>query len=123
MKSPKNVFRAILSVLIITTGCGKVAHKYMYDQNFSKDEFPRKIYIAEQVNPLNTEGFVPEKKQPFVEVTERDGDQKTGKLKEIREEEVVVITGYNVEDQTYSTMRKDVEEIIAKKDILLLKIW
>jgi hypothetical protein len=95
----------------------------MYDQNFSKDEFPRKIYIAEQVNPLNSEGIVPEKKQPFVEITRRDGDKEVGKLKAIREEEIVLILGYYFDEKKYTTVRKDVEVKIPKKDILLLKIW
>jgi len=88
--------------------------------------YPRAIYIENQVDKVQTEGKIAEKKNIYVDVSTRDGMKKSGKLIEISKESVRLTEGYyyatDKNNKALIKLDKD-EVIIPKTEILILKIW
>lgn len=116
--------RLITAVSIVFSvsllGCSENLHRYDYAP---KEDFPRMVYIGNEVQPLNTQTELPKEKQFFVEVRKKNGENQYGKLIKITETELVVSLGYHYTAVNDSTFKEENRAIIPKKDVFILKVF
>ncbi len=109
----------LLVIILLTLSCGRTYYSYV-----PNTEFPRMIYIEkEEILNLETVAARLYDKNVFVEVTTRDGATRTGKLLRIDEGELMMSPSYYYDMSEESAGKVDVEEIIPKDQIVVLKVY
>lgn len=120
----KSLLVAIFGTLILCTACSQTVRKHEKQLLVQRpDDYPRKIYVDTQVNPLNTREELPTEKRMFVEVTKRDGEMEMGKLIRITNEELLLSGGFRYETKNDSLVKVERKVNIPKEDVLILKVW
>jgi hypothetical protein len=124
MGSWKNLLFITLCVGLIES-CGQkpVENQYKHMPYFHADVVPSMVYVGNQVNSLNTNGQLPLDRKLFAEVRTREGHQKTGRILQITDRNLILSTGYYNLSSIDTTAVVENRMIIPKKEILILKIW
>jgi hypothetical protein len=109
----------VLVMVFLSLACGRTYYSYM-----PTTEFPRMVYIdkADILN-LGTVAARLYAGNTYAEVTTRDGVIRTGKLLRIDEGELMMSPSYYYEMSEESSGKVDVEEVIPKDQILILKVY
>jgi hypothetical protein len=118
MKREISIGITILVISLLTLSCGKTYTRYMPDT-----DLPRMVYMENDVQNLETVGGRLNDKPVYVEVTTRKGERDTGKLMRIDEDDLVISLGYYYSREGESVVKVDVEKLIPKGEILILKIF
>ena len=109
----------ILVTVFLMLGCGRTYYSYM-----PITESPRMIYIEkEDILNLGTVASRLYAGTVYVDVTTRDGVTRTGKLLRIDEGELMMSPSYYYDMAEESSGRVDVEEVIPKDQITVLKVY
>ena len=108
----------ILVLVLLTLSCGKTYYRYVPGK-----DMPRMVYWEDDILDLETVAARLYDKQVFIEVTTRDGETETGKLIRIDEGDLVMSPSYYYDTVDETVTRVDVEEIIPKDQILILKVY
>jgi hypothetical protein len=109
----------ILVMVFLMLGCGRTYYSYM-----PTAEFPRMVYFEkEDILNLGTVASRLYAGNVYVDVTTRDGVKRTGKLLRIDEGELMMSTGYYYEMAEDSAGKVEVEEVITKDQIIILKVY
>lgn len=120
----KILFYLAFNVLLYCIlSCSSVQHHYEYDTKYVPTDFPKFIYLNDQISVLNTRGTIQEDKRPFCEIRQKDGKKHMGKLVKIAETYVQISFGYNLREKNYKQTKVDKYMEIPKSEILILKIW
>jgi hypothetical protein len=110
----------ILVIVFLTLSCGGRTY-YRYVPN---TVVPRMVYLGEEeILNLGTVAARLYDKNVLVEVTTRDGATRTGKLLRIDEGELMMSPSYYYEMTEESAGKVDVEEVIPKDQITILKVY
>jgi len=120
MKYTRYIVLALFVYLVFNMACSKSLHKY---ENLPKKDFPRMVYIENEVEPLNTQVTLPGESQIYVEIRKKDGVMETGRLIRITEKDVVLSQGFYYSTVSDSTVKAESKIVISKEDILILKVW
>ncbi len=113
----------ILAGAGLALSCSRPVYRYEYTPYYPVYDIPRKVYVEDHVNPLYTDGAIPESSMTFVEVRTREGRRERGKLLQITMENLIMSDGYRYADPDDATSIIENEIIIPKSDILILKVW
>ena len=109
----------ILVIMLLTLSCGKTYYSYV-----PTAEYTRMVYMEkEDILNLETVAARLYDKQVYVEVTTRDGKKRTGKLIRIDGGDLMMTPSYYYDTVDESMVRVDVEEVIPKDQILVLKVF
>jgi len=109
----------ILVMVFLTLACGRAYYSYM-----PTTEFPRMVYIEkEDILNLGTVASRLYAGTVYVDVTTRDGVKRTGKLLRIDEGELMMSPSYYYDMAEESAGKVDVEVIIPKDQITILKVY
>ncbi len=109
----------LLVIMLLTLSCGRTYYKYV-----PNTILPRMIYMGEEeILNLGTVAARLYDKNVFVEVTTRDGVTRTGKLLRIDEGELMMSPSYYYDMSEESAGKVDVEEVIPKDQIVVLKVY
>jgi hypothetical protein len=118
MKGQISVAATILVILLVMLSCAKPYHPYVPDTRI-----PRMIYMEDDVQNLQTVAGKLSGRMVYVQVTTRKGVTEVGKLLRIGEDDVVLSPGYYYSVSGESTGKVDIEKLIPKNEILLLKVF
>lgn len=110
----------ILVILLLTLSCGGGKVYYNYVPN---TDLPRMVYWEEDILPLETVSGRLYNKQVFVEITKRDGETQTGKLVLIGKTDLVMTSQYYYSTLGDSLVKVDVEAVVPKDEIVILKVF
>lgn len=116
-------YLAFTGLLYCILNCSSVQHHYEYNTKYATSDFPKFIYLDDQISVLNTRGTVQEDKRPFCEIRKKNGTNHVGKLVSIGETYVQISVGYNLRQKNYKQTKVDKYKKIPKNEILILKIW
>jgi hypothetical protein len=109
----------ILVMVFLTLSCGRAYYRYV-----PNTMLPRMVYMGdEEILNLGTVAARLYDRNVLVEVTTRDGATRTGKLLRIDEGELMMSPSYYYDMSEESSGKVDVEEIIPKDQIIILKIF
>ena len=125
MMAEKNIiYSSILVCSVFFISCaGTIEHHYKNAGNFPASELPQKIYVGNQVEPLYTDGPLPDSRNIFVEVRTFEGIQEKGRLIQITEDSLIMSSNFNFVSENDSTIQKEHKKLISKDKILILKLW
>jgi len=118
MKSWRLIATAALVLLTLALSCGKPYQPYIPDT-----ELPRMVYMGDDVRNLKTVPGRLYNKQVYVEVTTAEGVAATGKLLRIGKDDLVVSPGWYYSTEKDSTMKIDIEKVIPKDKVIILKVF
>ena len=118
MKREISIGIMILVISLLTLSCAKDYTRYPPGSGL-----PRMIYIGDEVQKLETVGSKLQDKQVYIEVRTRKGEKETGKLMRIDDNDLVMSLGYYYSREGESTQKVDVEKLIPKDEIVLLKVF
>ena len=117
-------FLALILISALSLACSQSVHKHEKQVLVQQpDDFPRKIYVGNQVNSLNTRVELPTEKRMYIEVTKKDGLMERGNLIRITEEELIVSGGFRYSTVNDSLVKVERKINIPKEDVLILKVW
>ena len=120
----KSLLLAVCGTLIFSTACSESVRKHDKQVLVQQpDDFPRKIYVENQVNSLNTRVELPVEKRMYIEVTTKEGLKERGKLIRITDRELVVSGGFRYITRNDSLVKVEKRVNIPKEDVLILKVW
>jgi hypothetical protein len=109
----------ILVIVFLTLSCGRTYYRYV-----PNTMLPRMIYMGEEeILNLGTIAARLYDRNVFIEVTTRNGDIMTGRLLRIDEGELMMSPSYYYDMSEESSGRVDVEEVIPKDQIIILKVY
>ncbi len=110
---------ALLAVMLLAVSCGRTYFRYVPGA-----EIPRMVYMSEEsiVNMGTIQGRM-YAGDVYVRVTTRDGKTRTGKLLRIDEGELLMTPTYYYDSDGESVTKIDVETVISKDQIIILKIY
>ncbi len=120
MRYTRYIVLALFVYLVFNMACSKSLHKY---ENFQRQDFPRMVYIENEVEPLNTQVTLPGESKIYVELRKKDGVMETGRLIRITEKDVILSRGFYYSTVSDSTVKAENKIVIPKEDILILKVW
>ena len=117
-------FIVLILISVLSTACSESVRKHEKQVLVQQpDDFPRKIYVENQVNSLNTRVELPAEKRMYVEVTKKDGLKERGKLIRITDRELIVSGGFHYITRNDSLVKVEKKVTIPKEDVLILKVW
>jgi len=109
----------ILIMVFLALSCGRVYYRYVPNA-----VSPRMIYMGEdEILNLGTVAARLYSKDVLVEVTTQDGVIRTGKLLRIDEGDLTMSPSYYYDMTEESSGKVDVEEVIPKDRIMVLKVY
>jgi hypothetical protein len=118
MKRRTWVALTVLVILLVILSCAKAYHPYV-----PTSQVPRIVYINGDVENLRSVAGKLLGKPVYIEVTTPEGVAETGKLISIGEDDLVMSPGYYFSTEGESAGKVDIEKIIPKKDIIILKVF
>ena len=118
MRSWRLIVTTALVLLGLALSCGKPYQPYVPDT-----ELPRMVYTGDDVRNLKTVPGRLYNKQVYVEVTTAEGVAETGKLISLRKDDLVVSPGYYYSTERDSTVKIDIEKVIPKDKVIILKVF
>jgi hypothetical protein len=109
----------ILVILLLTLSCGgRTYFNYM-----PSTDLPRMVYWEDEIQSIETVSGRLYNKDVFVEITTRDGKTETGKLILIGRTDLVMSSKYYYSALGDSLVKVDVEAVVPKDEILILKVF
>jgi hypothetical protein len=110
--------------IVIYSSCTSVKYKYKYADNYKQDDYPKEVFIDDQIFKLNTNGNLMEDQRSYAEITTIDGNHYGGKLLNISYEYITLAIGSDVDFKDRIPLEKDEVKVeIPKEEIIILKIW
>ncbi len=113
----------ILIVLALASSCARPDYQYKHMPYYPADEMPREVYVEDQVNPLNTNGALPEENRVIVEVRTIEGRQEKGRLIRISERDILLSPEFRYVAEGDTTGKEEKVVTIPKEEVLILKVW
>ena len=120
--SIRNIF-ILLAISGLLASCSHTLKEYQYTADFRPDTFPNKIYVGDEIYPLNSSQNFTDSGQYFVAIRKKNGENLEGKLMNIGERHVTISTGYYLSKKTINAPVKEKLKRIPKNDILIMKVW
>ena len=109
----------VLVMVFLSLACGRTYYSYM-----PTTELPRMVYVGEEdIMNLGTVAARLYAGNVYVDVTTQDGITTTGKLLRIDEGELMMTPSYYYDMAEESSGKVDVEKVIPKDEIILLKVY
>ena len=106
----------MLAVSLI--GCSRPV-RWNENRNFYF-EIPRQVYVEDQVMGLEISDLMTDAATPFVSIRTMEGNEVNGKLLDITERDLIVDEGITPANQTTARAH---QTVVAKNEVLILKIW
>ncbi len=103
--------------------CSSVPHEYKFEKGYARSDFPKQVFLEDQIDALNSRGILPTEYQSYCEIRKKDGTYHSGKLINIAEKYVYLSIGYDLEGSRIRQRKKEKNIKIPKDEILILKIW
>ena len=118
MRSGRLIVITALVLLSLMFSCGRAYQPYR-----PSTELPRMVYTGDEIQNLRTVPGRIYNKQVYVEVTTTEGVAETGRLIRLGEYDLVMSPGYYYSTERDSTVKIDIEKVILKDKILILKVF
>ena len=118
MRSGRLIAISALALLSLVFSCGKPYQPYV-----PSTELPRMVYTGDEIPSLKTVPGRMYNKHVYVEVTTTEGVAETGKLIRLGQEDLVLSPGWYYSTEKDSTVKVDIEKVIPKDKVIILKIF
>jgi len=118
MRSGRLIGITVLVLLSLVLSCGKPYQPYM-----PSTELPRMVYTGDEILNLRTVPGRMYNKHVYVEVTTAEGVAERGKLIRLGKEDLVLSPGWYYSSEKDSTVKIDIEKVIPKDKVIILKVF
>ena len=118
MRPGRLIATLALLLLSLVFSCGKPYQPYVPDT-----DMPRMVYTGDEVRNLKTVPGRMYNKNVYVEVTTTEGVAQTGRLIRLSQEDLVMSPGWYYSTEKDSTVKIDIEKVIPKDKVIILKVF
>jgi hypothetical protein len=118
MRPWRLIVTTALLLLSLLFSCGRPYQPYVPDT-----DMPRMVYTGHEIRNLETVPGRMYNKHVYVEVTTTEGIAETGRLIRIGQDDLVMSPGWYYSTESDSTMKMDIEKVIPKDKVIILKVF
>ena len=104
--------------LVVSIDCAGTINRY-----HPSERLPQRIFFDDELNPIKDARDLSNEKNIYTEIRTKEGEEKTGKLIQITESDLVLSEGYYYRSVDDPLSRIEKRKVIPRAEILLLKVW